>query len=210
MVGVPRSRGCHLCIQRRVKCDQGQPGCQNCCKYKADCPGYSKALKFIAGKHHIRSRRNKATEPEVILATDNRLVATSNTRLATCNSNGENDHLRSVAINLVRTPEPNTGQYIGSLVATVRSKISEPVICLLEWVDLERLGKSRVLDTAIYSVGLYLVGKQACDTDVIERSRIAYGKSLATLQWSLRHSTAWKASETLGAAMMLCLFEVSD
>lgn len=210
MVGVPRSRGCQLCIKRRVKCDQGQPGCQNCRKYKADCPGYSKELKFITGKHHIRSRKNKVPEAEVFLTTHNRLVSASDDRLSGSNSNDDNDHIHSVVINLVHTPTPNPGQYIGNLVATVRSKISEPVICLLEWVDLERLGKSPVLDSAIYSVGLYLVGRQASDSDVIERSRIAYGKSLAILQNSLKHPTAWEVSETLGAAMMLCLFEVSD
>ncbi|KHN95268.1 Zn(2)-C6 fungal-type DNA-binding domain protein [Metarhizium album ARSEF 1941] len=34
------SRGCHLCRQRRVKCDLGRPGCQRCTKYGAECPGY--------------------------------------------------------------------------------------------------------------------------------------------------------------------------
>lgn len=208
MVGVPRSQGCHLCIKRRVKCDQGQPGCQNCRKYKANCPGYSKELKFISGKHHIRSRRNKAAESQVFLTAHNR--SASDHRLASPNNKHSDEHDQSVVVTLVRTPTPSPGQYIGNLVATVRSKISEPVICLLEWVDLERLGRSPVLDSAIYSVGLYLVGKQASEPDVIERSRIVYGKSLAILQRSLKHPTAWKVSETLAAAMMLCLFEVCD
>lgn len=26
MVGVPRSKGCSLCVKRRVKCDQAHPG----------------------------------------------------------------------------------------------------------------------------------------------------------------------------------------
>lgn len=29
MVGVPHSKGCSLCVKRRVKCDQAVPGAQH-------------------------------------------------------------------------------------------------------------------------------------------------------------------------------------
>jgi hypothetical protein len=56
MVGVPRSKGCQTCIQRRTKCDESRPACGNCIKYGAVCPGYDRNLKFVAGKHAVRSR----------------------------------------------------------------------------------------------------------------------------------------------------------
>lgn len=75
MVGVPRSKGCVLCVKRRVKCDQNRPGktphypeatsrlltkvtvaCSNCIKYGVGCPGYEKGHKFVTGKHVVRSR----------------------------------------------------------------------------------------------------------------------------------------------------------
>ncbi|KAK5990029.1 hypothetical protein PT974_08292 [Cladobotryum mycophilum] len=56
MVGVPRSSGCQLCRKRRVKCDEGKPECGNCLKYGAQCPGYERAMKFVSGKHQIRSK----------------------------------------------------------------------------------------------------------------------------------------------------------
>ncbi|KAH7367099.1 hypothetical protein B0T11DRAFT_50364 [Plectosphaerella cucumerina] len=34
------SRDCHLCRQRRVKCDLARPSCQRCIKYGKPCPGY--------------------------------------------------------------------------------------------------------------------------------------------------------------------------
>ncbi|PHH73046.1 hypothetical protein CDD83_4823 [Cordyceps sp. RAO-2017] len=34
------SRDCHLCRQRRVKCDLERPGCRRCFKYGVQCPGY--------------------------------------------------------------------------------------------------------------------------------------------------------------------------
>ncbi|KAJ9640143.1 hypothetical protein H2204_003368 [Knufia peltigerae] len=38
-IGRP-STGCALCRKRRVKCDEGKPGCRNCARLKKPCPGY--------------------------------------------------------------------------------------------------------------------------------------------------------------------------
>lgn len=86
MVGVPRSRGCSLCVKRRVKCDQARPGehipvcyrtnpsepsltsvgwskaCGNCVRYGAQCPGYDKNHKFVDGKHLVRARRARGKQ----------------------------------------------------------------------------------------------------------------------------------------------------
>ncbi|KAL6859599.1 hypothetical protein J3F83DRAFT_763128 [Trichoderma novae-zelandiae] len=59
MVGVPRSSGCQLCRQRRVKCDEARPECGNCRRYGAQCPGYERALKFVSGKHAVRSKGSR-------------------------------------------------------------------------------------------------------------------------------------------------------
>ncbi|KAK8048451.1 hypothetical protein PG994_010181 [Apiospora phragmitis] len=61
MVGVPRSNACALCLSRRVKCDESRPSCSNCAKYGADCPGYVRGVKFVAGKHVVRSRARGGT-----------------------------------------------------------------------------------------------------------------------------------------------------
>lgn len=88
MVGVPRSKGCVLCVKRRIKCDQNRPGrfpklhpestsrplttgtvaCANCIKYGAGCPGYEKDHKFVTGKHVVRSRgQNQQRSHETLL-----------------------------------------------------------------------------------------------------------------------------------------------
>ncbi|EXJ78938.1 hypothetical protein A1O3_08438 [Capronia epimyces CBS 606.96] len=38
-IGRP-STGCGLCRKRRVKCDEGRPGCRNCMRLNKPCPGY--------------------------------------------------------------------------------------------------------------------------------------------------------------------------
>lgn len=56
MVGVPRSKGCQKCVQRRMRCDEARPACANCLRHGVVCPGYTRTLKFVAGKHAVRPR----------------------------------------------------------------------------------------------------------------------------------------------------------
>jgi len=56
MVGVPRSKGCRICVQRRVKCDLTKPTCNNCKKGKRPCPGYAQDLKFQDEGARLRQR----------------------------------------------------------------------------------------------------------------------------------------------------------
>ncbi|KAJ9398077.1 transcriptional regulator family: Fungal Specific TF [Paecilomyces variotii] len=56
MVGVPRSKACGLCRERRVKCDEIRPGCTQCARYGAPCPGYSRDLKFQDEGPGVRRR----------------------------------------------------------------------------------------------------------------------------------------------------------
>ncbi|KAK5724410.1 hypothetical protein LTR15_004455 [Elasticomyces elasticus] len=47
MVGVPgRSKGCHTCKKRRVRCDEEKPVCARCTKGGFTCGGYAKALEI--------------------------------------------------------------------------------------------------------------------------------------------------------------------
>ncbi|KAF2424427.1 hypothetical protein EJ08DRAFT_416372 [Tothia fuscella] len=48
MVGVSgKSKACHDCKRRRVKCDFGRPGCLRCQKAKISCHGYEKTTLFV-------------------------------------------------------------------------------------------------------------------------------------------------------------------
>jgi hypothetical protein len=44
-----------------LQCDEGRPHCGNCLKYRAECPGYSKEIKFVVGKPN-RSSLHRKTE----------------------------------------------------------------------------------------------------------------------------------------------------
>ncbi|CAK7274474.1 hypothetical protein SEPCBS119000_006190 [Sporothrix epigloea] len=67
MVGVPgRSKGCNTCIQRKVKCDGGQPACGNCRKSNRLCTGYKRPVAFVLSPnvclgHEIKDDAEGAT-----------------------------------------------------------------------------------------------------------------------------------------------------
>ncbi|KAE8365022.1 hypothetical protein BDV27DRAFT_157320 [Aspergillus caelatus] len=46
MPGIPRSKGCQKCIQRRVKCDEARPACRECVRRNMTCPGYPERFPF--------------------------------------------------------------------------------------------------------------------------------------------------------------------
>jgi Fungal specific transcription factor domain/Fungal Zn(2)-Cys(6) binuclear cluster domain len=66
MVGVPRSKGCRVCVQRRVRCDLTRPTCNNCKKGNRPCPGFEPDLKFQDEGERLRRRfaQKEARAPE--------------------------------------------------------------------------------------------------------------------------------------------------
>ena len=56
MVGVPRSKGCRICVQRRVRCDLTHPICNNCKKGNRPCPGFDNDLKIHDEGSKLRKR----------------------------------------------------------------------------------------------------------------------------------------------------------
>lgn len=208
MVGVPRSTGCQLCRKRRVKCDEVRPECGNCRKYGSECPGYDRGMKFVSGKHVIRQRKKAADQEGGGSSKEGSPFSTGSFNTFSNRSSPASD---STATTLLRSPSPNRAEYVSTIVASVRADISKADISgFLSWCELDKLGSKAVLDGAMCSLALHLVGKEKKDDDMIAQSRTIYGHSLGALQTSLQHATEWKASETLCAAMMLCIFEVSD
>ncbi|KAL7944718.1 hypothetical protein V8C42DRAFT_325678 [Trichoderma barbatum] len=61
------SRDCHLCRQRRVKCDLARPACQRCTKYGAQCPGYRDQQELVfrnADPTAVKKRKKRVTLPQ--------------------------------------------------------------------------------------------------------------------------------------------------
>ncbi|KAH0836291.1 hypothetical protein FOPE_04289 [Fonsecaea pedrosoi] len=63
-IGRP-STGCFLCRKRRVKCDEGRPGCRNCARLKKPCPGYREpGYGFIRTAVFVSSKPGDSPSPK--------------------------------------------------------------------------------------------------------------------------------------------------
>ncbi|OCT52708.1 hypothetical protein CLCR_09999 [Cladophialophora carrionii] len=77
MVGVPRSKGCRICVQRRVRCDLTRPTCNNCKKGNRPCPGYDSDLRIHDEGSRLRKRFAQKDATEAQLSVESASPATS-------------------------------------------------------------------------------------------------------------------------------------
>ncbi|KAJ9617079.1 hypothetical protein H2200_000800 [Cladophialophora chaetospira] len=71
MVGVPRSKGCRICVSRRVRCDLTRPTCNNCKKGNRPCPGYDSDLRIHDEGTKLRKRfAQKDPDTKITFDTD--------------------------------------------------------------------------------------------------------------------------------------------
>ncbi|KAH8128709.1 hypothetical protein FP744_10008414 [Trichoderma asperellum] len=218
MVGVPRSSGCQLCRKRRVKCDEARPECGNCRKYGAQCPGYERAMKFVSGKHAIRSKgsRPSPTSRDSSVGAGAAVAGSSPSNASTSTSSvgatTPTSYASTAAVSLVASPQPNRALFVGTLMEMAQTRLaSRDVSTFLGFfcrLRFEELGTVAALDGAICSLALHLMGKELADDNLVARSRTVYGWSLGALQAALRHPVKWKSSETFSSAVMLCFFEL--
>jgi len=231
MVGVPRSTGCQLCVKRRVKCDQSRPSCGNCSKYGAPCPGYDRQIKFVAGKHLVRSRRQEdwrgwgsgpvgspggsrrskgaaSGSASFVGSTTGSASGTPTTPSVDLSSHvGRRDELTLLYL----CPSDDRGQTINAIIHNLHdSQGAAEVRVFAPWFkDVpEHLGQKVTLDSAMAAFALHLLGKAKEDDALVRESRSIYGQSLGALQQALNHAKEWKSSETLCASMILSLYEV--
>ncbi|KIV92730.1 hypothetical protein PV10_04001 [Exophiala mesophila] len=59
---LPRSKGCRICVQRRVRCDLTRPICKNCAKGNRPCPGYDADLRIHDEGSKLRKRFGQHNE----------------------------------------------------------------------------------------------------------------------------------------------------
>ncbi|PWY71641.1 Zn(II)2Cys6 transcription factor [Aspergillus heteromorphus CBS 117.55] len=59
--GGKPSTGCHLCRRRKIKCDEGHPGCRNCSVYGQPCPGYRSDVMFRNETRKVQELMTKGT-----------------------------------------------------------------------------------------------------------------------------------------------------
>jgi hypothetical protein len=112
---------------------------------------------------------------------------------------------------MIIDPAENRAQFLCTMIENIKiDQGAEELAVFDAWFFRVQsmLGNKATIDSAMCSLVLHLLGKAKKDDNLIGNSRAMYGQSLAALQKALNHPTEWKSSETLGAAMLCCMFEV--
>ncbi|RAL12815.1 Zn(II)2Cys6 transcription factor [Aspergillus homomorphus CBS 101889] len=200
---VARSKGCALCVQRRVRCDQRQPGCAKCEAYGKPCPGYGPRFKFVAGKPYRSQRRLKSTSEQNGSSPDSLALVDSRTVLQLTGEPGSCSSIAPAAMNVtqcldiliqeISKPFPVTSGHV-----TSRLFGSLPTV----------YGRNRTLDSTIRSFTAHHIGNMTSDKRAVQYARQVYIESLYRLRVSLNNPRECYSSEVFCAVMILCLYEL--
>ncbi|KIW29713.1 uncharacterized protein PV07_05503 [Cladophialophora immunda] len=135
MVGIPRSKGCRICVKRRVRCDLTRPTCNNCARGNRPCPGYDSDLRIYDEGSKLRKRFGQRDGSESRIALDSTSPSTSNNSQSTESSPEESTDL----ITRFNTPDLEVSRYRPNQALPSRN----PFINLLEnqiYPDADLLG----------------------------------------------------------------------
>ncbi|KAK2022549.1 hypothetical protein LX32DRAFT_190958 [Colletotrichum zoysiae] len=209
-IGKP-SPNCHLCRQRRVKCDLARPQCQRCVKYGVQCPGYrdDQDLRFqhtdsvtFGNRRRKKQQQHPASSPpasEVVAFTPGSPASSASSQQSSSSgyrSAGTpplpllrpvHQHWTAEAIPLV------IGFYPGlDFLPALFSRV-EPDHCL-------------VLACQAFARA-YMMNRGTSKTDYRELSHLL-GSALASVQEAIMNTKAYTSDSTITAVWMLGNYEL--
>ncbi|KAL2823806.1 hypothetical protein BDW59DRAFT_92368 [Aspergillus cavernicola] len=208
MVGVPRSKSCQTCLQRRVKCDLTHPECLQCSRRLTKCPGYEKRWKFYnqtvgPAKTESRTRskpQNRVVEPEPAPFTSSR-----GHTIDEC-----------VEPNLVVRAFDLQGKemFCSFLVACFPAQFASCGGRVdVNWIQYARqpiLDAPQALTWAFRSLATLHLGRTYHDNEKITSSRHMYSRALNYLSDLISHPRYMRGAETLASAILLNIYEMQD
>ncbi|PVH69189.1 hypothetical protein DL98DRAFT_626174 [Cadophora sp. DSE1049] len=189
MVGVPKSKGCQLCRYRSIKCDETRPSCLHCIRGGRECPGYSRAMKFVDEAPRLRRKASQSFSGKPTgTKTSGTLKPPS---------------LMSKSLELAQT----VACCVSELFPLHHMTLQLSIIGSWLWYVPQRLGNSMVLDSAARSLALAHFARVSKQEAARFTSLESYSQALAFLSRALNRQDTRYSSETVAATMLLGLFE---
>jgi hypothetical protein len=203
-------------------------------KYGASCPGYDKGLKFVVGKTH-RSRRQQRTylkqqktisfsaSSESPSPTESSSITTFQCLPSPPHSSGSPElQLATIEKQYEDTPDPSIyfsisspnlyqAQCLSILVDYLpKQNANSDILIMSRWMSFlpSRFGRSKALDAAITCFTTQQIGTDRNDQKLLGYGRSTYVQALGRLQKAINNPSEARSSETLCAAMLLCIYEV--
>ncbi|GES64094.1 C6 zinc finger domain protein [Aspergillus terreus] len=187
-----RSRGCLLCVQRRVKCDERLPGCARCETYGKQCPGYERGFKFVAGKPYRTPRRPKDAQ--------------SGSQAG-----------QAVVHRSPPTPSstPSSGLNMAQSLQNLIDELSWPYSTTSAYAAARWLrflpnvyGRNPTLDATVRCFVAHHIGSMTQNVQAVRYARSAYVEALTALQRALDDPVQSLCPEVLCAVLVSCTYEL--
>ncbi|KIW17899.1 hypothetical protein PV08_05094 [Exophiala spinifera] len=216
-IGRP-STGCGLCRKRRVKCDEGKPGCRNCARLKRPCPGYRSSdygsirpTVFMSAPGESRSSSSESLVPH---GHDAKAVCIESDESNTAQS----DSLLEFSKRYPQTPVPMgnvlkdvTEQAVWYSLAQldVHSRIlyGNDSFTFLPTILL-KAGRHSYLYAAMRAVGIMNLANRSPTVDMSNIVDFEYAKAVSGTNTALADPDQRLKDETLVAVWLLGLREV--
>ncbi|KAL4910133.1 hypothetical protein BDW74DRAFT_144498 [Aspergillus multicolor] len=208
MVYAGRSRGCHLCRRRKIKCDEALPECGNCRVYGRPCPGYRLESIF----------RNETSKVEQLVRRSGSLVPSSSgsqrgRRLGRAASTDSSLTVYQVADSTWEEralcyffDQYTSGDDPDEAMSYLSFLPSLYTTCRENGVD-SATPASTCLRLAVDATALMTLSNHVNAPPLVLRAREYYGRALRGLQQALTTRTQAVKDETFATMVLLALFE---
>ncbi|PKS08021.1 hypothetical protein jhhlp_006633 [Lomentospora prolificans] len=233
MVGVPgRSKACHTCRRRRIKCGAELPGCHNCAKSNRICTGYQRKHTFIlsqdmvvgdgAASPHTKSSVEDEDNSGMVMVS--RWRVDSNRTQAAIRTKAQEKLCPESALLPRTTALPATvptrnafRDGFFSLLVQTNLPANNSVYCLvgghrynwlLQVLDLPSL--SPALENALLAVCTAQLGRRADRTELVRQALKLYTEGMAQCRREILNPSTRKSEQTLAACMALLLYEIIE
>ncbi|PKY05552.1 hypothetical protein P168DRAFT_126421 [Aspergillus campestris IBT 28561] len=212
MGGTLRSKGCSVCVKRKVKCDETRPKCLRCQKRNVDCPGYERQRKF-----HLVCPGE--LEPENLVKNGSPVgqQVSSNTVLlrATPARRGVGFMSIDETVNsslVARTVDSQLREAFCAFVPTAFPGQYNAYVSRLNmtWVSFARSQKAPnpTLDWSLRGIAMLYMGKIKHDQRLVYLSRDMYRRALRHLARVIGNPSMVASDDALASTMFLATYEL--
>ncbi|KAE8392916.1 hypothetical protein BDV23DRAFT_192250 [Aspergillus alliaceus] len=210
MVGVMTSKGCRMCVSRRIKCDEARPRCLRCVKKGCECPGYDRRFKFRDQTQALMQQYGRE-----YTGRDNRASQQRPKQKQTNSSEPPRliiDQISAPSLTYaaldIQTKE-SFNDFLGYYFPSYAAWSFQLEVNWMDFIRSQGLSCPQALIWAIRALNTFHMGVMRGNEGAIISGRHMYGRGIKHLAYLLQTPSALK-DETLAAAILLGGYEMLD
>ncbi|OQN98455.1 hypothetical protein B0A48_15725 [Cryoendolithus antarcticus] len=208
----PRSSGCFTCRRRKIRCDEGRPGCEKCKTHGVECPGYRKERNGIEFEDQTslivqkaKSRHGGKISSDVwkVDSFDGRMIAKPKTTKSA---------ITFALHQEIFSPILQENQMYQTFLDIYMPKMGRSQSLKFKYMDdmMEVAADHPALRDGLNTLALVQIGHIHRDERLLNASVESYGKALGGLAKAVAKAASVHDDTILAAASLLMVCEFFD